>query len=92
MKVKLCMGARCTMMGANSIYDALDSLQEFTGDEYPLDNLDDLEIEPVNCLNYCKQEEGQVSPVVIIDDEVIFRATAQEISERVMSEFSSGDE
>ncbi|MDO5712964.1 MAG: (2Fe-2S) ferredoxin domain-containing protein [Tissierellia bacterium] len=91
MKVQLCMGAKCTMMGANSIYDALDNLKEFCGEDYPLDHLNDLEVELVNCLDYCKKEEGDVSPVVVIDGEVIYRATAQEVSDRVITELSQGD-
>ena len=91
MKVQLCMGARCTMMGANAIYDALDNLKEFCGEDYPLDNLEGLEVDLVNCLDYCKKEEGNVCPVVVIDGEVIYRATAQEISERVINELGQRD-
>ncbi len=28
MKVTICMGARCTLMGANAIYDAVEYLQD----------------------------------------------------------------
>ncbi len=86
MKVTICMGAKCTLMGADAIYDAV---------EYLKDNLDELDIEtkPVSqvevefahCLEYCKKiHKEEVAPVVVIDDEVILRATAQEVSEKIV--------
>lgn len=92
MKVKICMGARCTMMGANAIYDAVENIKEWTGEEYPLDSLENLEVELVNCLDYCKKESTAVAPVVVIDEDVIFRATAQEVSEMIINELTGNSD
>lgn len=83
MKVTICMGAKCTMMGSNSIYDAVERIKdEFCNLDYACE---ELEIEVKNCLNYCKTQEKDVAPVVIIDDEVVFNATAQEVSEKILN-------
>lgn len=83
MKVTICMGAKCTLMGANSIYDAVERIQdEYCESGY---SCKDLEIEVKNCLNYCKVEEREVAPVVIINDEVIYNATAQVVSEKILN-------
>ncbi|SHH32904.1 Thioredoxin-like [2Fe-2S] ferredoxin [Anaerosphaera aminiphila DSM 21120] len=84
MKVTICMGAKCTLMGADSIYDAVEYLKEnVCGPESNVCSAEGLEVELSNCMNYCKDREG-VAPVVTIDDEVIFNATAQEISEKLI--------
>ncbi|RVU54330.1 NAD(P)H-dependent oxidoreductase subunit E [Anaerosphaera multitolerans] len=84
MKVKICTGVRCTLMGADSIYDAVEYLKEnVCGPDSNVCSAEDLEVELSTCLNYCKGEKS-IAPVVVIDDEVIFKATAQEISEKLI--------
>ncbi|MCD1146595.1 NAD(P)H-dependent oxidoreductase subunit E [Peptoniphilus sp. KCTC 25270] len=78
MNVKLCVGSRCTMMGSNGILDALENLVE----DFFQDG--SLTIEPVNCMNLCKNVENANSPVVSIDGDVITRASAQEVCEAVL--------
>lgn len=87
MKVTICMGARCTLMGANAIYDAVEFLKEnVCGPDSDLCSAEGLEVELANCLNYCKKDiNNHVAPVVLVDDEIIFRATAQEVSERIIN-------
>ncbi|MBP2025986.1 NAD(P)H-dependent oxidoreductase subunit E [Peptoniphilus stercorisuis] len=87
MKVTICMGSKCTLMGANSIYDAVELIREsICGPESELCSAENLEIELSHCLDYCKNKEsGQVAPVVLIDDEIIFKATAQEVSEKIIN-------
>lgn len=79
MKVKVCVGARCTMMGSNGILDSLERIKRdyFTKDEV-------LEIEPVNCLSFCRQEDADVTPVVIVNGEIVTKASAQEVTELVL--------
>lgn len=87
MKVTICMGSACTLMGANSIYDAVELIREqICGPESELCSAENLDIELSHCLGYCKNaEEGQVAPVVMIDDEIIYRATAQEVSAKIIN-------
>ncbi|MDO5037157.1 MAG: (2Fe-2S) ferredoxin domain-containing protein [Tissierellia bacterium] len=79
MKVKVCVGTRCTMMGSNGILDALENIKKVYFDEDDL-----LEIEPVNCLSFCRQEDADVTPVVIVNGEVVTQASAQEVTELVL--------
>ncbi|MET3618301.1 NADH:ubiquinone oxidoreductase subunit E [Peptoniphilus olsenii] len=87
MKVTICMGARCTLMGANAIYDAVEYLQEqLCGPDSELCSAENLEVDFAHCMNYCKNHEiNQASPVVIVDDEIMFKATAQEVSEKIIN-------
>lgn len=87
MKVSICMGSRCTLMGSNSIYDAVEYIKEdLCGPDSTLCPSEDLEIETSHCMGYCKNsEEGNVAPVVKIDGEVMFKATAQEVSEKIIN-------
>lgn len=87
MKVTICMGSACTLMGANSIYDAVDLIREqICGPESELCSAENLEIELSHCLGYCKnKEQGQVAPVVVVDDEIMYKATAQEVSAKIIN-------
>lgn len=77
MKVKLCMGSNCVMMGSMSIQAQLEELKSSL-------EWDKLEIEFDKCLDYCKGSD-QSSPVVIINDEVIQGATSEIVMEKVMA-------
>lgn len=85
MKITICMGSRCTLMGAESIYDAVEYVKEnICGPESKVCLAEDLEIELSSCKNYCKAQEG-VEPIVIMDGEIIYNATAQEVSEKLIN-------
>lgn len=75
MKVTVCMGSNCVMMGNMNILSQLEDLQE-TMPEL------DIEIETVKCMGFCKVEENS-SPVVRIEDETITCATSQIIMEKL---------
>ncbi|WBW50439.1 (2Fe-2S) ferredoxin domain-containing protein [Peptoniphilus equinus] len=93
MKVTICMGSRCTLLGANAIYDAVELLQDdICGPESDYCSADNLEIELSQCLNteYCNSEDqAHRAPVVVIDDEIIFRATPQEVSAKIIEKLRS---
>lgn len=74
MRVKVCVGARCTMMGASAVLDALEDLQN----RYFRDG--GLDIVQVNCMNVCKEKGVQYTPVVEIDGEVFTSVKPHEIS------------
>lgn len=82
MKVKVCMGSNCTLLGAMNILDQVEDLKELMSED---DNYDEnFEIDVVKCLGYCKNSGDNVSPVVVIDDEVVFNATCQIVMEKIM--------
>lgn len=93
MKVTICMGSRCTLLGANAIYDAVELLQsDICGPDSTYCSAENLEIELAQCLNpeYCNPgQENSNAPVVMIDDEIIFRATPQEVSEKIINKLRS---
>lgn len=87
MKVTICMGSKCTMMGASQIYDQLEYIaNELCGPESELCSSKNLEVSISKCLNLCKNSERETAPIVMIDDEIIYNATPQVVSEKVMEE------
>ncbi|MDY3117925.1 MAG: (2Fe-2S) ferredoxin domain-containing protein [Peptoniphilus sp.] len=78
MRVKVCVGARCTMMGSSAMLDALEGIQNHFFEE------GEMEIIHVNCLNVCKEKGLEHTPVVEIDGERITAAKPQEISEMIL--------
>lgn len=84
MKIILCAGSSCTMMGANTILDQIEDIEENLNNfNYDIDKDFELEIETVNCLGLCKKER-KTSPVVIIDGDVIQKATPQVVMEKIL--------
>lgn len=75
MKLTICMGSKCVMVGAMNILDQVEELKESMGYE-------DLTIETVVCMKYCKKEEEQC-PVVMFDDEVMTNATTERVMEKI---------
>lgn len=72
-KIKVCMGTHCTMMGNLNLQENLESLQI----EYP----GKIEIEAVKCLKYC-EENG--APVVDINGELIKNATPEIVISKII--------
>lgn len=87
MKVTICMCSKCTLMGANAIYDAVEYLSESLcapGSEFC--NAQNLDLEVSDSLGICKANNDQeISPVVAIDNIIYTKATAQEISEIIVN-------
>lgn len=72
-KVKICMGTHCTMMGNLNLQEDLESLQL----EYP----EQIEIEAVKCLKHC---EANGAPVVEINGEIIVNARSQKVVSKII--------
>lgn len=83
MKVKVCMGSNCTLLGAMNLLDQIEGLKDIFDNDNDKYNDEELEIEPVTCLGYCKTMDKNIAPVVVIDDEVIFNATGQIVMEKI---------
>lgn len=75
MKVKVCMGTHCTMMGNLHLYEDLLELAR----KYP----DKIDLDTVKCLNSCS--EGR-APVVLINDTVRLMAKSQEIIAEILED------
>jgi len=84
MRVKVCMGTNCTLLGAMNILDSIEDLKDIIEENNEEYNEDELHVEAVKCLNYCKETKENIAPVVVIDDEVILNATSQEVMEKIV--------
>lgn len=72
-KVKVCMGTHCTMMGNLNLQESLEELQL----EYP----EQIEIEAIKCLNFCKNDKA---PVVELNGEIITNASSEKIISEIL--------
>ncbi|RCW54653.1 MULTISPECIES: (2Fe-2S) ferredoxin domain-containing protein [Halanaerobium] len=73
-KVEICVGSHCSLVGALNILDTLEELQE----EYP----EQIEINRVECLDMCGDIKN--APVVKVDDDLITSAQTQMVISKVM--------
>ncbi|NLH45753.1 MAG: (2Fe-2S) ferredoxin domain-containing protein [Acholeplasmataceae bacterium] len=78
MRIEVCVGSNCTMMGADAIIVSLENLKETILEKNGIRPDFSLEIEIVRCLGECKNKQS-VSPVVIIDGVVHHNASREEI-------------
>lgn len=72
-KIKICMGTHCTMMGNLNLQENLEDLQL----EYP----DQIEIESVKCLKFC---EDNKAPVVELNGKIIKNASAEKVISEIL--------
>ena len=84
MKVKVCVGSNCTLLGAMSILDQLDDLKDIINEDIDSYNAEELEVEVVKCIGFCKDTDEKIAPVVVIDDEPMFNATSQTVMEKII--------
>ncbi|MGM0438096.1 MAG: (2Fe-2S) ferredoxin domain-containing protein [Bacillota bacterium] len=73
-KVKICVGSHCSLVGALNILDTLEELKE----EYP----EQIQIKRVECMDRCGDIKN--APVVKVDDELITSAQTQVVISKVM--------
>ena len=73
-KVKICVGSHCSLVGALNILDTLEELKE----EYP----EQIQIKRVECMDRCGDIKN--APVVKVDDELITSAQTQMVISKVM--------
>ena len=85
MKVEVCCGSKCTMMGADNIINNLEQLKDDILPTMEIKEDFELEVVLINCPGTCKEEEN-VSPLVIIDGEMVKKASSQTIMARVIDE------
>jgi NADH:ubiquinone oxidoreductase subunit E len=76
-KVSICTGTACFVMGASEIMMLEDSLPE------DLKKSVDIEIDGVSCLEKCSKAENGKAPFVLINGEVLSAATLSTVIEKI---------
>lgn len=79
-KVTICAGTACFVMGASELM----LLEE----ELPEDLKDKVEIDGVTCMELCKDSKNGKSPFVKIDDEIMSEATLPLVISRIREKIS----
>lgn len=74
-KVSICTGTACFVMGASEIM----LLEE----ELPEELKDKVEVEGITCFEHCKDSKCGKAPFVKINEEVIPEATLPKVLERI---------
>ncbi|HBF36972.1 MAG TPA: NAD(P)H-dependent oxidoreductase subunit E [Firmicutes bacterium] len=72
-KVEICVGTHCTMMGALNIIESVEDLRR----EYQ-----NISLEIIQCIKDCLGEK--VAPIVFINGQKIQNATNEEVLARIM--------
>lgn len=84
MRVKVCVGSNCTLMGSMGILDQIDDLKDIISEDMDSYKDEELEVEAIKCLGFCKETNEKVAPVVVIDDQPMFNATSQTVMEKIV--------
>ncbi len=61
MKIRICLGTCCHLMGGSDLYNFLEEQREKTALDF--------ELETPSCLDYCNQADYE-APIVEVDDEI----------------------
>lgn len=83
MKIEVCVGSHCTMLGADYIIHSIEDLQDTILKEMELPEDFTLNVSMVKCMKHCKKADN-VAPVVVIDGETIFNANSQVVMSKIM--------
>jgi NADH:ubiquinone oxidoreductase subunit E len=74
-KVAICTGTSCYMMGGSELLLLVDYLSP--------EELDRVEIEAVDCFGFCNKAEAGKSPFVTINEERLDQASIQSVTGRI---------
>ena len=85
MKIKVCVGSSCTLLGSMNILDQIDDLKDIISEDSDNYKDEELEVEAIKCLGFCKDNGKNIAPVVVIDDETMYNATSQTVMEKIIS-------
>lgn len=85
MRVKVCVGSNCTLLGSMSILDQIDDLKDIISEDPDCYNNEELEVEAIKCMGFCKKTDKDIAPVVVIDDETMYNATGQAVMEKIVN-------
>lgn len=81
-KVQICQGTTCYVMGGNTNKSMLDTLNEKYGDK--------IEITSVRCFEIChKQDSFSKAPYVYVEDELISSANVEKVINAIESKLNN---
>lgn len=87
MKIQVCAGARCTMLGSDIIFNRLSEFVDEFNQKIEEGNLEmgdsKLEISMITCNDECKKNKKN-APVVLVDDKVFTNAKTEVIMEYIL--------
>ncbi len=78
--IEICAGSQCMMNGASSMHEMIEELLEDLKEQ---GHEVDLKLGFTKCMKFCKQDSSQ-TPVVKINDEIIKKASAPVVMEKIM--------
>ncbi len=82
--VKICMGTTCFVMGASDLQELTDIIPEKYGDK--------VEVVASTCLDFCSSNTESQAPYVIVDYDVISKATVEKVLEAIDRKLKNGQE
>lgn len=74
-KVSICTGTACFVMGASEIM--------LLEDELPEDLIGRVEVEGITCLEKCKNPSCGKAPFVLVDGQIVQQATVTTVIEKI---------
>lgn len=83
-KVKMCMGTTCFVMGASDLQELMDIIPSKYGN--------DVEIQGVPCLDLCSTSSEAKAPYVMVDLTVVSKATVESVLEEIERKLKNGQE
>ena len=81
---KICMGTTCFVMGASELQELSDIIPEKYGDK--------VEVVASTCLDFCSSSEESQAPYVMVDYDVISKATVEKVLEAIDGKLNNGQE
>ena len=82
--VKICMGTTCFVMGASELQELEEIIPKKFGNS--------VDIQGVTCLDYCSSCSESQAPYVLVDDEVVNKATVEKVMEVIERKLKNGQE
>ena len=83
-KVSICTGTACYVMGASELLLLEEKLPEALKDK--------VEIEGAMCLGMCKDSKNGKSPFVLVDNELISNASIETVLEKIFEKVAKQSE
>lgn len=80
--LKICMGTTCFVMGASDLQELTDIIPEKYGDK--------VEVVASTCLDFCSSNTESQAPYVMVDCDVISKATVEKVIDAIDRKLKNG--
>lgn len=80
--LKICMGTTCFVMGASDLQELTDIIPEKYGDK--------VEVVASTCLDFCSSNTESQAPYVMVDYDVISKATVEKVIDAIERKLKNG--